>query len=168
MSAENETASRRLVEEGWNGGDLGAIEEIVHPEAVYHDPANPEAGGRSGIRHFVAGYRSAFPDARLTIEDMFSQGDKVVSRWTARGTHRGEFMGLAPTGRPITVTGITIDRYADGRIVEAWGNWDTLGLLRQIDAAPVRRNWAQRLVNPGISARRIAGRGRRTGSGPAS
>lgn len=169
---QNAKTSRRLVEEGWNGTDLAVIEEILHPDAVYHDPASPaDPSDRMGIRHFVAAYRSAFPDAKLTIEDMVSQGDRVVTRWTARGTHRSWLMGLAPTGRPITVTGITIDRYADGKIVEAWGNWDTLGLLRQIGAAPGEGRiggppgggrWGQRA---GVLAQRIAARRLRRRSG---
>jgi steroid delta-isomerase-like uncharacterized protein len=173
MSAEqNAAASRRLVEEGWNGPDLSVIREIIHPDAVYHDPAIPE-GPRdlTGIRHFVGVYRSAFPDAHLTIEDMVSQGDKVVWRWTARGTHRGWLLGLAPTGRAVTITGVTVDRYEDGQIVEAWGHWDTLGLLRQIGAAPGEGRigsppgggrWGQRA---GVFAQRLAARRLRRRSG---
>ena len=81
-------------------------------------------------------YRAAFPDLQFTIDDVIAQDDKVVIRWSSRGTHRGELMGLAPTGKEATSSGISIDKIADGKIVESWNHWDTLGLMRQLGAAP--------------------------------
>ena len=92
----------------------------------------------------VETYRGAFPDLHMTIEDVIEQRDRVVIRWTGRGTHTGELNGLAPTDRTVEVTGITIQRIAGGRVAEAWSNWDTLGLLQQIGASPLRGAWSRR------------------------
>jgi steroid delta-isomerase-like uncharacterized protein len=81
-------------------------------------------------------YRAAFPDLKITVEDQIAEGDKVVTRWTAEGTHDGDLPGLPASGRSSTVTGIGIDRIEGGKIVEAWGNWDTLGMLQQLGAIP--------------------------------
>ena len=80
--------------------------------------------------------RSAFPDLRVTLEDDIAEGNKVVSRWRAQGTHQGELMGIAPTGNQMAITGITIDRIEEGKIVEEWENWDALGMMQQIGAVP--------------------------------
>ena len=82
-------------------------------------------------------YRSAFPDMQLTIEDQIAEGDKVVTRWTARGTHQGELMGIPPTGKQATVTGITVGRVANGKFVESWSNFDALGMMQQLGVVPV-------------------------------
>jgi predicted ester cyclase len=82
-------------------------------------------------------FRAAFPDLHLTVTDQFEEGDKLVSRWTATGTHKGELMGIAPTGTHVTVTGITIGRFQSGKLVESWENGDTLGLLQQLGVVPV-------------------------------
>jgi len=92
--------------------------------------------GPAGVKELIAGYRAAFPDIHVTIEDQIADGDLVVSRWSAKGTHQGELMGIPATGKHATVTGITIDRIADGLIVESWNNWDTLGLMQQLGAIP--------------------------------
>ena len=84
----------------------------------------------------MTGYRTAFPDLRLTIEAQVSEGDLVVTRWKASGTHQGELFGIAPTGKQATVTGISLTRVSGGKIAEDWTNWDTLGLLQQLGAVP--------------------------------
>jgi steroid delta-isomerase-like uncharacterized protein len=133
----NKAISRRVVEEIFNAGRLEAAEEIVAPDYVGHDPASPELiTGPEGLKRQVDGYRTAFPDVRLTIEDEIAEGDRVVTRWRARGTHEGELFGIPATGKQATVTGVTIDRIVDGRIAESWTNWDTLGLLQQLGAIP--------------------------------
>lgn len=137
MSAETKAIARRLLEEAFNGGNLATVDELVDPGFVNHDPASAEqAHGIEGAKASIGGYRAAFPDLRIAIERQIAEGDYVVTRWTARGTHQGELMGLAPTGKQATVTGITIDRIRAGRIVESWSNWDTLGLLQQLGAVP--------------------------------
>jgi predicted ester cyclase len=109
----------------------------VAPDAVDHDPQNPYAGeGLEGLKKTVAMYRTAFPDISFTIEEQIAEGDMVATRWTGTGTNEGELMGMSPTGKHSVVTGIGIDRIENGKIVESWGNWDTLGMLQQIGAIP--------------------------------
>ena len=81
-------------------------------------------------------YRSAFPDIQFTIEDLIAEGDKIVTRYTARGTHRGDLQGIPPTGRQVTVTGIIISRFANGKFVEGWLDFDALGMLQQLGVIP--------------------------------
>jgi steroid delta-isomerase-like uncharacterized protein len=129
--------SRRLLEEAFSQGNLSVVDELADENLINHDPADGgEYSGREAAKQQIKMYRAAFPDLVVTIDDIFESGDRVAMRWTARGTHRGELMGLAPTGTQTTTTGITIDRYADGKVVESWTNWDTLGLMRQLGAAP--------------------------------
>ena len=137
MSEENKAIARRALEV-FNTGNLGELDEIVSEDAVDHDPQNPFAGthGPEAAKQMAATYRAAFPDLHVTIEDQIAEGDKVVTRWTAVGTHDGDLPGLPASGRSSTVTGIGIDRIQDGRIVEAWGNWDTMGMMQQLGAIP--------------------------------
>lgn len=112
-------------------------DEIFAPNHVNHDPNIPmEASGPEGMKQLFGMYKSAFPDGRQTIEDQIAEGDKVVSRWSATGTHQGELMGIPPSGNRAEITGITIDRFAEGKIVESWSNYDLLGLMQQIGAVP--------------------------------
>jgi steroid delta-isomerase-like uncharacterized protein len=136
MSGEgNKIVARRLLD-AVNTGDLAAAAELVAPDYVDHSapPGNP--GGPAGFTAAIQMYRAAFPDFFWTIEDMIGEGDKVAIRVTARGTHRGELMGIAPTGKQVTVTGIGVWRIADGKVAEAWVNRDLLGLLQQLGAIP--------------------------------
>jgi len=137
MSAENKALARRLVEEAFNAGRLEVVDELVASDFVEHDPSlTEEVRGPAGVKELIGGYRAAFPDIRITIEDQIADGDYVVSRWSGTGTHQGELMGMPATGKQATVTGITIDRIVDGRIVESWDNWDTLGMMQQLGAIP--------------------------------
>lgn len=137
MPEANKAISRRVVEEIFNGGRLEVADELVTRDFVGHDPALPEPLlGPAGLKAQAAGYRSAFPDLRITIEDEIAEGDRVVTRWIARGTHEAELFGIPATGKQTTATGITIDRIVDGRIAEQWNNWDTFGLLQQLGAIP--------------------------------
>jgi len=137
MSAETKALARRFLEEVFNGGNLDLVEELVAPGFVNHDAAMPEPlVGIEAAKATISGYRAAFPDLRITIEEQIGEGEYVTSRWMARGTHEGDLMGITATGKQATVTGITIDRIANGRFVESWTNWDTLGLLQQLGVAP--------------------------------
>jgi steroid delta-isomerase-like uncharacterized protein len=134
---ENKAAERRYYEEVWRKRNLAAIDELVAPEFVDHDPLPGQGPGREGFRQAGPALAfSAFPDAQITIEDVIAEGDTVVTRWTCRGTHRGALMGIPPTHKQVTVAGIEINRYAGGQRVEAWRQWDALGLLRQLGAIP--------------------------------
>jgi steroid delta-isomerase-like uncharacterized protein len=133
-------ASRRLLEQSFNDGNLELIDQLVAVDAINHDPATPaqmrELRGPDVLKRTVSMYRTAFPDVRITVDDVIAADDKVVLRWHSEGTHRGELGGLAPTGAHGSVTGISIDRWQDGKVVEAWAEWDNLGLARQLGAAP--------------------------------
>jgi steroid delta-isomerase-like uncharacterized protein len=137
MSAETKATARRLLEEAFNSGNLDVVDELVAPEFVNHDAALPEpTTGIEATKASIAGYRDAFPDLRLTIEQQVAEGEFVTTRWSARGTHQGDLMGMAATGKQATVTGITLDRIVEGRFVESWTNWDTLGLMQQLGVIP--------------------------------
>ncbi len=130
--------ARRSFDEIWNIGNLDVADELFSPDYVNHDPTSPEVPpGPEGVKQLARMYRRAFPDLRFIIDEMLATGDRVITRWTGQGTHRGPLRGLPATGRPARVTGISIHRIAGGRIVETWLNWDTLGLMEQLGAAPV-------------------------------
>ena len=137
MSEENKAVSRRLVDEAFQGGRLEVVDELVDQNYEGHDPGSPEViRGPEGVKQLIQGYRTAFPDLRITVEDQLAEGDKVATRWSARGTHQGELFGVPPTGKESRVSGITIDRISGGKIVESHDNWDTFGLLQQLGAIP--------------------------------
>jgi len=123
--------------EMFNTGDLAIADEIYGENYVGHDPAKPEpVRGIEGAKEEVAGYRAAFSDLALTIDHQVADGDFVVTRWTARGTHDGELFGIAPTGSSVTTSGISIVRVAGGKIAEDHTQWDALGLMQQVGAIP--------------------------------
>ncbi len=137
MSAENKAIVRRLLEELWNKGNLSLADEILATNYVHHDPSTPDFGrGPEGEKKRATLYRTAFPDLQLAIEDMVAEGDRVVTRWTARGTHKGDLSGIAPTAKQFTLTGVSIDRISGGKIVEGWVNWDALGMFQQLGIVP--------------------------------
>ena len=139
MAHENRALIRRWVEEVWNSGRIEAIDEMASPNAIGHGQAQHDIDiGLEQFRVFATGLRSAFPDTKVTIDYIIEQGDRVVARWTATMTHKGEFLGIAPTGKKATVTGTTTQRIVGGKIVEGWDNWDQLGLLVQIGAVPAK------------------------------
>lgn len=139
MSEQNKALARRDLEEVWNQRKLEVIDELVATNSVVHDPAVPggKVTGAQGYKQFVEIYLAAFPDVQFTINDQIADGDKVATRWTGTGTHKGALMGIAPTGKRATVTGITINRYQGGKSVEAWTNYDTLGMFQQLGVVPM-------------------------------
>ena len=137
MSTEdNKANSRRFYEEVWNQGNLATADELNAANFV-DDSLQPPIHGLESLKQFVMMYRTAFPDTHLTVEDQIAEGDKVVTRWTGRGTHQGAFMGIPPTGKRVTVTGINIVRFENGKAVEGWSNFDALGMLQQLGVVPV-------------------------------
>jgi steroid delta-isomerase-like uncharacterized protein len=123
----------RFYAEVWNGGRSTNLADYVADEHAYHDPFTPAAPvGAAGVAQVVAGLRAAFPDLGLTLDDVAAQGDRVVVRFTARGTHRGTFLGAKGTGRAVEMTGIAVHRVADRQIAETWVSWDTFGLALQV------------------------------------
>jgi steroid delta-isomerase-like uncharacterized protein len=112
------------------------VDEHFAPEFVINRAPRGIPADRAGTKQWNAAILNAFPDYQVTVEDQFAADDKVVTRWTAQGTHQGEFQGIPPTGKQVTVTGITISRHADGKIVESWFEWDALDLMEQLGASP--------------------------------
>jgi steroid delta-isomerase-like uncharacterized protein len=121
----------------WNQGKLEILDEIVANNYVRHDPAFPgEVRGPEGFKQYVLAMSTPFPDARISIEDVIAEGDRLALRWTFQGKHSGEFMGIPASGKELTLTGISIIRMEGGKIVEGWDGYDALGMLRQLGAAP--------------------------------
>jgi steroid delta-isomerase-like uncharacterized protein len=131
MPEKNEVVVRKLMDDVWNKGNLKLLDEILSPDHVEHDPVNPTRG-LDAAKETVKKYRSAFPDCRLTIDEIFSAGDRVVVRYTYNGTHQSTLEGIPPTGRRVTGPGISIHRFAGDRIKETFTNWDALGLMQQL------------------------------------
>jgi steroid delta-isomerase-like uncharacterized protein len=134
MSTEENKALVLRFYEALNKQNLAAILEHHAPDFVWHDAALGISPDRAGVKQFCIALWAAFPDAHYTVEDLIAEGDKVVSRFTVRGTHRGDFTGIPPTGKVVTMTGIAIYRLAGGRRVEEWVNVDLLGLMQQLGA----------------------------------
>jgi steroid delta-isomerase-like uncharacterized protein len=134
---ENKAVSRRVAEEIFNGGKLDLADELYAPDYVLHDPSLPEdLHGPEGLKQYAAMNLGAFPDVRVSVEDQIAEGDMVVTRWTATGTHTGELLGIPPTGRRIEISGITINRYSGNRIAEDWYQSDDLGMMQQLGVIP--------------------------------
>jgi steroid delta-isomerase-like uncharacterized protein len=137
MPEDNKTIVRRIYSEIINRGNLALADTLVAPSYVYHGPGGLEMRGPEGFKQVVTMYRSAFPDLNLTIEDIVEAGDKVVTRWTGRGTHKGNLGSLAATGRTATVTGILISRLSNGKLVEDHESFDEVGMLRQLGVTTI-------------------------------
>ena len=137
MSEENKALARRWADDLMNQRNVDVAEEIYASDFVGHGPTMPEdVRGVEGRKEFYGMYLIAFPDAQITIEDQVAEGDAVATRWTGRGTHQGELMGVPPSGNRVEVAGITISRIEGGKIVEEWDNYDALGMMQGIGAIP--------------------------------
>ena len=137
MSEENKTVIRRSFEELWNKGNLSVADELFAPNYTHHDPSTPDVGrGPESERKRVTLYHTAFPDLKLTIEDIITEGEIVMARWSCRGTHKGDLRGIAPTGKQFTITGVSVARFTGGKMAEGWINWDALGLMQQLGVVP--------------------------------
>ena len=136
---ENRTIARRYFDEIVNARDDAATDELLAPDLVFHDPTAPGGTlhGRDGFKAFRAALVGAFPDFNMTVEDELAEGDKAVVRWTSRGTHRGDFYGLPPSGTQFVAPGIDIFAFDRGQIREVWVAVDALGMMQQLGAIPV-------------------------------
>ena len=132
---ENKAMVRR-VEELWNTGNLDAVDEIFAIDFVNHDPISPDVRDLETYKEYITRVRIAFPDFHVTVEDMIAEGDKVAARWIATGIQKGELMGIPPTDKQATWSGMTIYRIVDGEIVEAWWAKDMYSLLMQLGVIP--------------------------------
>ena len=122
----------RVIDEMWNRGDAGAVEELIAPDMVEHGAFGAGIGGRDEAQATVARFRAAFPDLVLEAEHLIAEGDLVVLHWIGRGTHDGEFMGMPPSGTRVEARGLDIYRVVAGRVAEHWGYPDVGGLMAQL------------------------------------
>jgi predicted ester cyclase len=135
--ADSKAIIKQLLEEPWKG-NWTVIDEYIAPGYVGHDPANPQPiSGIEGAKANLQTYIDGFADARITVDQQIAEGDIVATRWTGRGTHTGEISGIAPTGKDVTVSGITFSKLDGGKVIEEWTNWDTFGMLVQLGAIPM-------------------------------
>ena len=128
----NKEIVRRFSDELWGQGNLAAADQILSVDLIEHNPLPGQPPGREGHKQVVALFRSAFPDLHVVTEDLVEEGDRVALRWKAEGTHRGDLMGLAPTGKRVTLTGIEILRINGGKIVERWAEDNGQAALAQL------------------------------------
>ena len=130
----NKAVYRRFMEQIVNGRQLDQVEECIAPDMVEHTPGL--SLGAAGVRQDFVSFLSAFPDMHITVEDVIAEGDRVAARYHWTGTHQGAFNGIATTGKQVTVTGLDLWLFRDGRCVEHWNQEDNLGLLQQLGAIP--------------------------------
>jgi steroid delta-isomerase-like uncharacterized protein len=137
--ATHQLLCRLVIDKVFNDGDLDFLNVLMAPDAITHELAvyGPAATrGPKMAGQFIALFRAAFPDLRVTVLDQFASGDRVTTRWRMEGTQLERLMGIEASHRSMSVEGIRIDRIADGRIAETWSQWDTMGMLRQLGALP--------------------------------
>lgn len=132
---ENKALLRRLYEEVWNQGNMATVDELLATDYVLHDPAHLVCGPE-GFKAYVSAFRAAFPDLHAIVEDQIAEENMAAMRFTARGTHKGELQGIPPTGKQVILSGINIQRIANGKIVENWVSLDALGMLQQLGVIP--------------------------------
>ncbi len=136
MSAENKAIAQKFMEECWNRGDVERMDALVSKDCRYHDQVFPSlTRGLDSLKQHISSCRTGFPDLRFTINDMIAERNEVVVHWTAHGTHKGQFLGLAPTNRSASVSGTSIYRIEGNKIVEQWSDWNLLTLLDQLGLA---------------------------------
>jgi len=133
---QNKITYRRFIQEVFNEGRLESVDELLSPAYQFHDapPGTPE--GREGVKQVVSTFRTAFPDLQINIDDQIAEGDRVASRMTMRGTHKGVIFGISGTGKTVTMTGLTWVRIVGGRLAESWVRNDIVGLMNQLGALP--------------------------------
>ena len=137
MSEQGQALVRRFFDEVCNKRQLGVADQLFASNHLYHDPSDPWVGtGPNGQKDLIGLYHRAVSDARWVLHAMYDAGDVVVTRWSGQGTHTGDLMGIAPTNKKVSVDGIWMHRVADGKIVESWNVWDTLGMLQQLGVVP--------------------------------
>jgi predicted ester cyclase len=137
MSEQNKAVIRRLIDEVWNQRAFDAADELFAPDAIIYESGVALPGtGPAIVKKGIGAFCAAYPDIRVTIDDMIAADDKVVVRWSSIGTNRGEMQGIAPTNRKVAANGIAIYRLGGGKVVEEWMNTDQLGILKQLGVIP--------------------------------
>lgn len=136
MSEQYKTAARNFIEKGLNQKDLSAFETYFSPDLTDHALPPGLPPGREGRKIFASALLAAFPDLQVDVEDLVAEGEKLVTRYSVRGTHKGDLMGIPATGKEISITGIAVDRFENGLSVEHWEIIDQLGLMQQLGVVP--------------------------------
>jgi steroid delta-isomerase-like uncharacterized protein len=140
MLDENKDLARRLYDECWNRGKLDLVDEVFSKDCKYHDAVFPTLGpGGDSMRRHIQMCRTAFPDLTFKVDDIIAEKDEVVVHWTARGTQQGQFLGVAPTNRNAEVSGTTICKIRNNRIVEQWADWNLLTLLERLGVTTAQK-----------------------------
>jgi steroid delta-isomerase-like uncharacterized protein len=137
MAQDENLAALGKLAEAVSSGNLAGLDQVFAPNVIDHDPAPDQAPGPDGYKRFFSGLRDAFPDLVVTVDHLLQTETDIAIAYTLRGTHKGKFAGIAPTGRPITARGMQIARFEDGKIVERWGSSDELGILLKLGAKVV-------------------------------
>lgn len=133
---ENKAIVRRMLDEGWNPANLEVFDELLSDDFVNNDPGAPHVRTRDDLKQYWTARCTAFPDHDASIINLIAEGDYVVKHWSDAGTFTGEFMGISPTGKQVSVSGLTLYRLRDGKIAELTWGYDTFGLLRQLGVIP--------------------------------
>lgn len=134
MSEQNKAIIHRWIDELWHRGDFSAAREFVAEDLLFRSNQVPTTRGLRALEDTVAGIRAGFPDGRFTTDELVAEGQTVVQRWTFRGTHQGEWAGVAATGRTVEITGTATYHFRDGKIAEHMADWDALGMMQQVGA----------------------------------
>jgi len=137
---ENKAVVQRILSEFWHGGNVAVLDELLASDCINHEQSNPELRGKEACKQWAndvwLANRQGFPDFDITVEDIVAEGDKVVKRFVFQGTHSGEFAGIPPSGKRVTMRGITLYRLTRGKVSEIYWNYDVFGLLQQLGAIP--------------------------------
>jgi steroid delta-isomerase-like uncharacterized protein len=141
---DNKQIAQRFMEDCWSQGKLDAVRELVSSGCNFHDPAFPSlTSGADNIRRHIETCRSGFPDLKFSVDDTIAERNEVVLHWTARGTHKGQFLGMQPTNRKAAVSGTSIFRIDGGKIVEQWADWNLMSLMEQLGVATLPKTEAK-------------------------
>lgn len=136
MSTEDNKAVIRHLIDGLNQHNVAVLDEVCTSDFVFHDPNNPQVQSREDFKQWMTELYAAFPDLRFSLESILAEGDRVAYRYTFHATHRGSWQGMAPTGKSIAITGISISRFREGKSAEGWQNADSLGMVQQLGVVP--------------------------------
>jgi steroid delta-isomerase-like uncharacterized protein len=143
---DNKQIVRRVIEEAWNQGKTEVVSELVANNCRFHDEVFPHLNqGAENLRRHIESCRAGFPDLKFSIDDTIAERDEVVVHWTAKGTHKGQFLGMPPTNKKASVTGTSIYRLEGSKIVESWANWNLMSMMEQlgVSSAPQEQKQPQ-------------------------
>jgi steroid delta-isomerase-like uncharacterized protein len=142
---DNKQIVRRFIEECWNQGKTNLVSELLANNCRFHDEVFPHlASGADNLRRHIESCRSGFPDLKFTIDDTIAERDEVVVHWTASGTHKGPFLGMQPTNKKANVSGTSIYRLENSKIIESWANWNLMSMMQQLGVAQAQQEQASK------------------------